>query len=118
MDFATLQTYLLQKKSSAEDSPFGEDSKVYKVQGKMFALVAWMKTPLTITLKCDPADALALRAQYAAVQPGYYMNKQHWNTITLDGNIPEEEFLTWIDDSYHLVVKGLPKSEREKLRDE
>jgi len=81
----------------------------------MFALVAWQETPMRITLKCDPDDALALRAQHESVQPGYYMSKKHWNTITLDGSLPDEDILRMIDDSYALVVKGLKKSVRQEL---
>ena len=83
----------------------------------MFALVAWNETPLRVTLKCDPDDALALRAQYEAVQPDYYMNKAHWNTITLDGSIPDEQILEMIGVSYDLVIKGLKKADRQKLRE-
>ena len=75
----------------------------------MFALIAVEKTPLRINLKCDPELALDLRAAYSAVQPGYHMNKKHWNTITIDGSLPDEEIVTMIDDSYDLVVKGLGK---------
>ena len=113
LDF--LQNYLLSKKGATEEIPFGPDARVFKVMGKMFALFAWETDPLRITLKCDPDDALALRQQYAAVQPGYYMNKRHWNTITLDGSVPDPELLAMIDDSYALVVAGLKKSLREQL---
>lgn len=111
----TLRTVLLDKRGSTEDQPFGPDSLVFKVMGKMYALIAWEETPLRITLKCDPDDALSLRDQYEAVQPGYYMNKRHWNTISLDGSIPEAEILEMIDDSYALVVKGLKKTLRQEL---
>ena len=75
----------------------------------MFALIAVQDTPLRINLKCDPELALHLRASFDAVQPGYHMNKKHWNTITLDGSLPDEEILTMIDDSYDLVAKKLGK---------
>lgn len=115
MDLAALRAYLLAGVGRTEESPFGPDSLVFKIMGKMFALVAWEAVPLRITLKCDPEVALELRDRYAAVTPGYYMNKQHWNTITLDGSIPEDEIRTMIDASYALVVKGLPKAVREAL---
>ena len=115
MKLETLRTCLLEKKGATEGCPFGPEALVFKVMGKMFALVAWEETPLRITLKCDPDDALALRDQYKAVQPGYYTNKRHWNTITLDGSIPEEKILKMIDDSYKLAVKGLKKVDRQKL---
>jgi predicted DNA-binding protein (MmcQ/YjbR family) len=115
LDLDRLRDYLLNKTAVTEGTPFGPDSLVYKVMGKMFALIAWETTPLQITLKSDPDDALALRAMYPAVRPGYYMNKQFWNTITLDGSIPEDEILEMIDISYDLVVKGLKKADRFRL---
>ncbi len=110
-----LRHYLLAKKGVTEEQPFGPDVLVFKVMGKMFALLAWQDAPLRITLKCDPDDALALRQQYAAVQPGYHMNKRHWNTITLDGGIPDSVLREMIDDSYALVVAGLKRSQRDEL---
>ena len=84
--------------------------------GKMFALIAWEETPLRITLKCEPEHAVLLRKTYEAVKPGYYMSKRYWNTITLDGTIPDDEILEMVDDSYALVVKGLKKSLRQELK--
>ncbi|MCB9421403.1 MAG: MmcQ/YjbR family DNA-binding protein [Ardenticatenaceae bacterium] len=115
MDLATLQTYLLAKKGTTEERPFGPEALVYKVMGKMFALVAWEADPLTISLKCNPDEALFLRDIYPAVRPGYHLNKRHWNTVTLDGSVPQKEFLRMIDDSYNLVVKGLTKAQRQAL---
>ena len=115
MNLESLRKTLLNKKSTTEETPFGPEALVYKVMGKMYALIAWEKDPLTITLKCDPDFALVLRAQYPAIIPGYHMSKKHWNTITLDGSIPEDEILEMIDDSYDLVVKGLKRVDREKL---
>ena len=115
MNLEPIRTYLLKKKGTTEEQPFGPDALVFKVMGKMYALLAWEQTPLRITLKCNPDDALALRDQYKAVQPGYYMNKRHWNTVTLDGSIPDAEILEMIDDSYALVVKGLKKSLRQEI---
>ena len=115
MQLELLRTYLLRKKGATEEIPFGPQALVFKVIGKMFALLAWEETPLRITLKCDPEHALALRDMHEAVQAGYYMSKRHWNTITLDGSIPEAEILRMIDDSYKLVVKGLKKADRQKL---
>ena len=113
----SLRAYLLSKKGAVEETPFGPDTLVFKVMGKMFALLAWQEAPLRITLKCAPDDALALRQQYPAVQPGYYMNKRHWNTITLDGSVPESELLAMIDDSYALVVRGLTKTLQKQLEE-
>jgi predicted DNA-binding protein (MmcQ/YjbR family) len=115
MNFEPLRKNILTKKGTIEDTPFGAESLVFKVMGKMFALVAWDEIPLRVTLKCDPDLAQILRAQYQAVQPGYYMNKKHWNTITLDESISDEQILEMIDSSYELVVKGLKKADRQEL---
>ncbi len=116
MNLKSLQKFLLSKKGTTEETPFGPEALVYKVLGKMFALIAWEENPLRITLKCDPDFALALRAKYSAITAGYHMSKKHWNTIVLDGSIPEDEILEMIDDSYDLVVRGLKKADREKLQ--
>jgi len=105
MDFETLRKYLRDKPGASEDFPFGPAAMVFKVRGKMFALIAIRDTPLRINLKCDPELALHLREAYPAVQPGYHMNKKHWNTIALDGSLPDGEILTMIDDSYDLVAR-------------
>jgi predicted DNA-binding protein (MmcQ/YjbR family) len=115
MPLDELRAYLLAKPATTEEEPFGPGALVYKVKGKMYALVAWQETPLSVNLKCNSMRALALREQYAAVTPGYHMNKQHWNTVLLDGSIPQDEFEALIDHSYELVVKGLPKAQRDKL---
>ncbi len=85
--------------------------------GKMFALVRVDALPPSVSLKCDPEQALLWREQYEAVQPGYHMNKKHWNTVSLDGSIPADEIAAMIDQSYDLVVKGLKKADREKLQE-
>jgi len=115
-ELAPLRAYLLAKAGTTEEEPFGPEALVFKVLGKMFALVAWQETPLTISLKCDPLLAELLRTTYAAVQPGYHLNKRHWNTVTLDGSIPTEEIREMIDNSYALVVKGLTKAQRAALQ--
>lgn len=114
MDFATLRSYLLAKAGALEDFPFDDKTLVLKVGGKMFALLGLNEEPLRVNLKCDPLKAEVLRQRYPAVLPGYHMNKRHWNTVVLDGSVPEEEVLAMIDDSYELVVKGLPKAQRPK----
>ena len=116
MQLESLRKYLVEKKDVTEELPFGPEALVFKVMGKMFALIAWEETPLRITLKCEPEHALALREIYDAVKPGYHMNKEHWNTITLDDSIPEEQILEMIDDSYLMVVKKLKKADRQKLQ--
>lgn len=115
MNLQTITACLLAKKGATEETPFGPDALVYKVMGKMFALVAWEEEPLAISLKCEPGQALFLRDVYPAVRPGYHMNKTHWNTVTLDGSIPEPEIWGMIDDSYDLVVAGLSRAQRTAL---
>jgi len=107
---------MLGKPGTIASYPFGEGTLVFKVADRMFALIAEDADPLRINLKCDPDDALALRAKYAAIIPGYHMNKMHWNSLILDGSLPTELVYELIDHSYELVVKGLSKSKREMLR--
>ena len=100
---------------AAEDYPFGDEVAVFKVGGKMFALVPLTGEPGSVNLKCDPEWALELRDRYAAVRPGYHQNKRHWNTVELDGSIDDDDVREMVDHSYDLVVGGLPRSERSKL---
>jgi predicted DNA-binding protein (MmcQ/YjbR family) len=111
-----LRAYLLAKLGTTEEQPFGPDALVFKVLGKMFALVAWRQSPLRISVKCEPPIAEMLRTTYAAVQPGYHLNKRHWNTVILDGSIPAAEVAEMIDRSYRLVVKGLTKADQQRLQ--
>jgi predicted DNA-binding protein (MmcQ/YjbR family) len=97
--------------------PFGPEHIVFKVGGKMFALLALDEVPSTANLKCDPDRALELRDRYEQVRPGYHMNKKHWNTVELNTGLPEAELRRMIDDSYALVVRALPKRQREQLLD-
>lgn len=115
MDLKTVRTKLSAFPHATEETPFGPEALVYKIGGKMFALVAWQESPLRLTLKCDPHRALALRGEHAAVLPGYHMNKRHWNTIILDGSVEPDVLDEWMRESYRLVVRGLPKSTREDL---
>ncbi len=115
MDFTTLKNYLLSKPGAVEEFPFDAVTLVIKVGGKMFALVGLNDNPLRLNLKCDPVKAEILRGIYSAVRPGYHMNKRHWNSVILDGTIAADEILSMIDDSYALVVKGLPKAKRTAL---
>ena len=114
--YESLEAILLAKPGARRDFPFGEEVAVFKVMGKMFALVAWRDDPLRISLKSDPMDAIQLRTMFPAVQPGYHLNKDHWNTVTLDGSIPNEIVADMIDDSYDLVVKKLRKADRDALQ--
>jgi predicted DNA-binding protein (MmcQ/YjbR family) len=103
------------KLGSAEDYPFGDEVAVFKVAGRMFALVSLGPAPGSISLKCDPALAAVLRGRYAAITPGYHLNKRHWNTVTLDGSVPDEEVLELVGHSYDLVLAGLTRTQRNKL---
>lgn len=108
--------YCLKKKGAVPTHPFGPESLVIKVEGKMFALIFEnIDSQPVINLKCDPVIAANLREQYDNVRPGYHMNKKHWNSITLDGSVPEQDIFLMIGHSYDLVVKKLPKSLRESI---
>ena len=115
MSIDQLRTYALGKPGTSEDFPFGEDTLVFRVLGKIFALASLDTVPLRVNLKCDPELAVELRERYEAVTPGYHMNKKHWNTVELDGSIPAREVERMIDHSYELVAKGLTKKQREDL---
>jgi len=115
MKLEVLKSYLKNKPGSTEDYPFGPDTLVYKVMGKMFALFGEDDSPIRMNLKCDPNEAIILRDMYESVIPGYHMNKEHWNTVILDNTIPVSEIHKMIDESYILVVKSLKKSDREKI---
>src|SRR6266403_2898514 len=115
MDVETFREYCLGKPQVTEDTPFGETVLVFKVGGKMFALVALDEIPARANLKCDPDLALELRDRYEQVRPGYHMNKKHWNTVEIESGIPDIELRKMIDHSYELVVKSLPRKAREKL---
>jgi predicted DNA-binding protein (MmcQ/YjbR family) len=101
---------------ASEEFPFDEVNSVFKVGGKVFALSRLGGSPLRVSLKCEPELAVQLRATYPAITPGYHLNKRHWNTVLLDGSVPDPLVLDMIEDSYDLVVAGLPKREQEKLR--
>jgi predicted DNA-binding protein (MmcQ/YjbR family) len=102
MNIEILREYCLNKPDVTEGFPFGEDTLVFKVRGKMFALFN-LEGDLTVNLKCDPVYAIELREKYPAVIPGYHMNKKYWNTVIIDGSIPDSELFKWIDLSYGLV---------------
>ena len=113
MDLELFREYCLSKPGATEDMPFGEDVLVFRVGGKMFALVALDEVPPRVNLKCDLDLALELRDRYEQVTPGYHMNKKHWNTI--ESGIPITELRKMIDHSYELVAKSLPRGKRKKL---
>lgn len=107
--------YCLAKPAVTENFPFNETTLVFKVGGKMFALTN-VDTFESVNLKCDPETAIELREKYAAVKPGYHMNKKHWNTIVMDGSIPDQQLYYWTDLSYDLVYNGLPARIRESIQ--
>jgi predicted DNA-binding protein (MmcQ/YjbR family) len=111
-----LAAYCLSKTAAQVDQPFGPDVDVFKVKGKMFALLPVASDPLTISLKCDPVLATMLRDTYPAVTAGWHLNKRHWNSVKVDGSVADDEIEEWIDHSYEQVVKGLTKAEREQLK--
>ena len=115
MNLESLNQYLLNKKATTSSYPFDETTLVFKVVNKLFALIAEDEIPMRINLKCDPEEAQILRGMHQSIIPGYHMNKEHWNTIILDGSLPDELIYKMIDDSYDLVVKGLKKSDRNTL---
>lgn len=110
-----MKKYLLSKPESIEDYPFDDHTPVFKVQGKMFALLSKYEGRLLLNLKCDPDHAIELRDVFSDVIPAYHMNKRHWNSLILNGDLPIGEIQRQIDHSYALVVKGLKKSIREGL---
>jgi predicted DNA-binding protein (MmcQ/YjbR family) len=116
MNIEQIREYCLKKKGVTEEFPFDEETLVFKVMGKIFLLASLESFPLQINIKCDPEKAFELREEYEAVQPGYHMNKKHWNTIIIDGSVPVKQVFEWIDDSYNLVVAGLKKSDLKKLK--
>ena len=115
MNVETLREYCLSKKAVTEDFPFGETTLVFRVMEKIFLLVALDASPLQFNAKCNPEKAVELREEYDAIKPGYHMNKKHWNTIVIDGTIPNALIKEMIDDSYDLIVQSLPKKLRDSL---
>ncbi|WP_406267729.1 MmcQ/YjbR family DNA-binding protein [Streptomyces sp. NBC_00191] len=109
-----LKAFCLEFNAAVEEFPFGPEVSVFKVHGKLFALTALDAEPLKVNLKCEPEIAVQLRADHAAIAPGYHMNKRHWNTVTV-GELPDRLVRELIEDSYDLVVAGLPKAVRLRL---
>jgi predicted DNA-binding protein (MmcQ/YjbR family) len=113
-----LRQACLELPGSRETAPFSEGLSVFKVEGKIFAITRLSAVPLEISLKCEPELAEQLRVTHAAIRPGYHLNKRHWNTVTIDGSVPDEMVLSLVEDSWALVVDGLPKRVAERLRAE
>jgi predicted DNA-binding protein (MmcQ/YjbR family) len=115
MNPAELREHCLSFTGSEETFPFGPKTSVFKVGGKMFALSQLGAASLRVSLKCEPELAEALRGAYAAVIPGYHLNKRHWNTVIIDGSLREQTIRDMIEDSYDLVVSRLPVTQRRAL---
>ncbi|MEH6590362.1 MAG: MmcQ/YjbR family DNA-binding protein [Halioglobus sp.] len=115
MNYDTAKIYLLNKPEAVEDYPFGPGVAVIKIGGKMFATLSHDPAAASMNLKCDPDEAMMLRDIFVSVLPGYHMNKRHWNTVILDGQVPRGELERMIDNSYSLVVKKLPRAQRQAL---
>jgi predicted DNA-binding protein (MmcQ/YjbR family) len=115
METEKIASYLMKFPQTTEEQPFGPETDVYKVAGKIFAIVSPDDTPPAISLKCDPVIAIELREEYESVLPGYHLNKSHWNTVMLDGSVPDDELKKMIAHSYEQVVNGLPKSLRVRI---
>jgi predicted DNA-binding protein (MmcQ/YjbR family) len=115
MNPAELRDYCLSFTGAQETFPFGPNTSVFKVAGKMFALSQLGADSLRVSLKCEPQLAQVLREAHAEVLPGYHLNKRHWNTVIIDGSLPEQLVKDLIEDSYDLVVEQLPVSRRQEL---
>ena len=115
MDAAGLRAWCLGQPGAIEEFPFGPEHSVFKVAGKIFALSALERAPLEVSVKCEPELAVGLRNTYGAIRPGYHLNKRHWNTITLDGSLPDRLVREFVEDSYDLVVSALPARVRQQL---
>lgn len=116
MNVEEVREYCLTKPGTTESFPFDETTLVFKVANKMFALLN-IDGNNTLNLKCDPEKAVQLREEHAAVLPGYHMNKTHWNTVCFGEGVTVQQLQEWIDHSYQLIVKSLPKKDRQMLED-
>jgi len=103
MNIEILREYCISKRNVAESFPFGDDTLVFKTEGRIFAMVN-LEGDLSINLKCNPVLAIELRERFSSVIPGYHMNKKHWNTVYIDGSVPDKEVFSWVDHSYDLVL--------------
>ncbi len=112
---ARLRRFCLDLPGAVEEFPFNPQTSVFKVRSKVFALSPLRARPLNVSLKCEPEIAEQLRAGHAAVVPGYHLNKRHWNTIEIDGSLDDRFVLDMVEDSYDLVVAGLPKRVQAEL---
>ncbi len=116
MDIETFRGYCLAKKGVEETFPFGEETLVFKVMGKIFALTGLDSDTFQVNLKCDPDRALELREEYEDIVPGYHMNKKHWNTVYFENGLSDALLKELTDHSYNLVVSSLPKAIQKELQ--
>ncbi len=115
MNLEQLRDFCLALPGTTEAMPFGEDTLVFKVKEKIFLLTSLDTEKLSFNVKCDPVKAQELREHYDFVQPGYHMNKKHWNTIAANNSLHDSLYHSWISHSYDLVVSGLPGGLRAEL---
>jgi predicted DNA-binding protein (MmcQ/YjbR family) len=115
MNIEEFRIYCLNKKGVSEEFPFDQNTLVFKVMGKMFALTD-INSFASVNLKCDPDRAIELREKYDFIRPGYHMNKKHWNTIDIDWRLEDDMMKLWIDHSYDLVAESLTKKLKDELR--
>jgi len=115
MNIEEFRDHCLSKKGVTEETPFGPETIVYKVIGKMFAATGTDRIPATANLKCDPEKAIQLRNEYKSILPGYHMNKKHWNTVILESELDDRFIKELIDHSYDQVVIGLSKAQQAEL---
>lgn len=115
MDAAQLRQHCLSFPGTAETFPFAPETSVFKIAGKIFAISRLAQDPLQVSLKCEPLLAAQLREAHPAIRPGYHLNKRHWNTVTVDGSLPDQLLRDMIEDSYDLVVSRLARGRRRAL---
>lgn len=115
MNIEEFRDFCLGLSGTEESFPFGEDTLVFKIGGKIYALTSLSKIPFSVNLKCNPEKALELRESFVGVKPGFHMNKKHWNTVRFDGDIPQHLLEEWVVDSYQLVKQGLPQKIKNQL---
>ena len=117
MNIEEFRAYCLSQPGVTEELPFDNQTLVYKVMGKIFALTTLDQKVFSFNLKCDPEQAIQLRESFACVTPGYHMNKRHWNTVVVNGTVPRSDLYQWIDHSYELVVSKLTRAQKQALAD-
>jgi predicted DNA-binding protein (MmcQ/YjbR family) len=115
VDAGALRDLCLGFSGAVEERPFGPETTTFKVSGKIFAITALEREPLTVSLKCEPELVPDLRAAHAAIRPGYHLDKRHWNTVTIDGSLDDGFLRDLVEDSYDLVVSKLPKRVQREL---